>query len=111
MDHSYELTCDLALLAQEIGRMLEEKHSSAARVDQISFVSEDSCCRIDTYQVYELIRSGNITINVCFFRPRLAEDRIQVKFSVLSPLWNESLKMNKLENEIDSVIRGHMDEV
>lgn len=110
MENTYELTCDLALLAQEIGEMLKENHSSAAVVDKTCFVSGDSCCQIDTYQVYELNRRGNITINVYFFRPKLTEDQIQVKFSVISPLWNEtSMKMNKLQKEIDQVIQSHMD--
>lgn len=108
MGNVYELTCDLTSLAEEIGKTLKENHVSATLVDSTTFAGADSLCRIDTYQVYELYRRGNNTINVYFFRPELAKDHIQVKFSIFSPLWNESsMKIKKLEKEIDGVIRSH----
>ena len=108
MNSSYELTYDLTSLAEEIGRALKERHSSTVMVDSTGFTSEASNCRIDTYQVFELNRRGYITINVYFFRPELAKDDIQVKFSLFSPLWNQfSIKIKMLQKEIDSVIRSH----
>ena len=108
MINNYELTYDLTLLAEEIGKALKEDYSSTTMVDSTGFASADSSCRIDTYQVFELNRRGYITINVYFFRPELAKDKIQVKFSIFSPLWNEtSMKIKKLEKEIDRVIRSH----
>lgn len=109
MNNTYELTCDLTLLAEEIGKALKEKHSSTAMVDSTGFASMNTSCRIDTYQVFELSHRGYITINVYFFRPELAKDEIQVKFSIFSPLWNKSsMKIKKLEKEIDTVIRSHV---
>ena len=109
MINTYELTYDLTLLAEEIGKVLKENHSSAAMVDSTGFASADSSCRIDTYQVYELNHKGYITINVYFFRPELAKDNIQVKFSIFSPQWSESsMKINKLKKEIESVISSHL---
>ena len=106
--NSYELTYDLTSLAEEIGKVLKENHVSAALVDSTGFASGASSCRIDTYQVFELNRRGNNTINVYFFRPELAKDHIQVKFSIFSPQWNgTSIKIKKLEKEIDGVIRSH----
>lgn len=108
MNNTYELTYDLTLLAEEIGRVLSENHVSAALVDSTTFAGADSSCRIDTYQVFELNRRGYNTINLYFFRPEMAKDDIQVKFSIFSPLWNgSSMKMKKLEKEIDGVIRSH----
>ena len=109
MENSYELTYDLTSLAEEIGKALKEKHSSTVMVDSTGFASEASNCRIDTYQVFELNRRGHITINVYFFRPELVKDNIQVKFSLFSPLWNQSsLKIRRLQKEIDSIIRSHI---
>ena len=106
--NTYELVYDLTSLAAEIGQALKEKHDSAALVDRTSFVGGESSCQIDTYQVFELNRRGYITINVYFFRPVFTEDKLQVKVSLFSPLWNESsMKIKKLEKEIDSVIRSH----
>ena len=108
MDNSYELTCDLTSLAEDIGIALKENHSSAVMVDSTAFASGASSCRIDTYQVFELNRRGYITINVYFFRPELAKDDIQVKFSLFSPLWNQSsIKIKMLQKEIDSIICSH----
>lgn len=108
MSNSYELTYDLTSLAEEIGKVLGEKHVSATLVDSATFAGADSVCRIDTYQVYELGRRGYNTVNVYFFRPELAKDDIQVKFSIFSPQWNgTSMKIKKLEKEIDGVIRSH----
>ena len=110
MDNSYELTYDLSSLAEEIGKTLKENHSSTVMVDSTSFVSKASNCRIDTYQVFELNRRGYITINVYFFRPELVKDNIQVKFSLFSPLWNQSsIKIKKLQKEIDSIIHSHIE--
>jgi len=109
VDNTYELVCDLTSPTQEIKQALKERHSSAIMVDRTRFVSKNSCCQIDTYQILELNRRGYITVNVSFFRPELSEDNLQVKFSIFSPLWgNSSIKMRKLYKEIDSVIRAHM---
>ena len=80
-------------------------------MDRTCFAGGDSSCQIDTYQVYELNRGAYITINVYFFRPELTEDTLLVKVSLLSPLpplGGSSMKMKKLQKEIDSVIRSHM---
>ena len=111
MESSYELTCDLALLAAEIGQTLGKNHSSANLVDRTCFAGGDSTCQIDTYQVYELNRGACITINVYFFRPELTQDALRVKVSLLSPLpylGGSSMKINKLQKEINRVIRARM---
>lgn len=109
MDNIYELTCDLTLLAEEIGHTLKKNHSSTELADKTCFAGEDSCCQIDTYRVFELSWRGYITVNIYFFRPELTEDKLQVKFSIFPVFWNdESLKVKKLQKEIDGVIRAHM---
>lgn len=109
MNNTYDLIFDIDLLAEEIGNTLKENHISTSMVDRSNFTSETSRCQIDTYQVFELNRRGYITINVYFFRPDWTSNNIQVKFSIFSPLWNESsMKMRKLHKEIDSIIRTHI---
>ena len=108
MNDFYELTGDLDALAQEIGQTLKENHTSATLVDKSNFISKDSHCRIDTYQIYEIAYRGYITVNVYFFRPQLTADKVEVKVAIISSLWNEStMKMRKLQKEIDGVLRVH----
>lgn len=108
MHNSYKLICDLDALAQEIGQTLKENHMSAALVDRSRFASKESRCQIDTYQIYEISYRGYITVNAYFFRPQMATDELEVKVTILSPLWNESsMKMRKIQKEIDGVIHTH----
>lgn len=108
MKKSYELVCDLVPLAEEIGATLKEHHNSAIMVDRSTFVGPGSCCRIDTYQVFELTWNGYITINVCFFRPELASDQLMVQVSAFSPRFNNtSMKIKKIYREIEAVITAH----
>ena len=108
MDNFYRLTCDMDVLAQEIYQALKENHMSATLVDRTHFASNGSHCQIDTYQIYEINRRGYLTINVYLFQPQLATDALEVKFTILSPLWNESsMKMRKIQREIESVLHAH----
>lgn len=110
MNNFYKLICDLDLLALEINHTIKENHISATLVDRSNFVSKDSRCQMDTYQVFELNLRGFITINIYFFQPELAIDKLEVKFTIISPLWNgSSMKMRKIQREIDNVIHTHMD--
>lgn len=105
MGNIYTFNGEMTSLAIGLGQALKERHSSAVLVDQTVFVSGDSCCKIDTYQVFDLNRRGYITINLYFFRPEIAKDKFQVKFSLFSPLWNDtSGKTQRLRNEIENIL-------
>ena len=108
MDNFYKLNCDIDVLAQEINQTLTENHMSATLVDRSHFVSKDSRCQIDMYQIYEIAYSGYITINVYFFQPQLTTDELEVKVTVISTLWNKStMKMRKIQREIEGVLHTH----
>ena len=108
MDNFYRLIGDIDVLAKEIYQTLKENHMSVALVDRSHFVSKDSRCQIDTYQIYEIAYSGYITINVYFFQPQLTTDELEVKVAIISTFWKEStMKMRKIQKEIDGVVHTH----
>ena len=108
MNDFYKLAGDLDALALEINQTLKENHTSATLVDTSDFVSKDSRCQIDTYQIYEIAYRGYITINVYYFQPQLTADALEVKVTIISTLWNKSsMKMRKIQREIDGVLHTH----
>lgn len=108
MNSSYRLTCDLDLLAQEIHQTLKERHMSALFLDKSNFISKDSRCRIDTYQIWEITYTGYITINVYYFQPQLTVDDLEVKVVVISPKFRDtSMKMRNIQREIEGIILNH----
>ena len=100
---TYQMTCAIETVANQILRELKERYECKKPQDQTILEGKDSFCRIDTYQIWS--SRGFITVNLCFFRPDLTRDDITVKVTPLVPTITDSTaKSREIQEVIEEVI-------